>query len=130
MDNFAQRLLSARKMAGLSLQELADKMEIVITKQALSQYEKGQNIPSFQAMIAHYNDLGVPVDYFLRKSAVRLENLEFRKMKNVSSKEIEAIKHKVLHYLEKYREVEDILNIDNNFNNPLSNNLVTCEDDL
>lgn len=130
MDNFAQRLLSARKMAGLSLQDLADKMEIEITKQALGQYEKGQINPSSPAMIALSKALNVPVDYFFRKSDVRLENLEFRKMKSISSKEIEAIKYKALHYLEKYREVEDILNIDNNFKNPLSNNLVTCEDDI
>ena len=46
MENlFGQRLTNARKMAGLSLQDLANKMENAITRQALNKYEKGEMMP-------------------------------------------------------------------------------------
>jgi transcriptional regulator with XRE-family HTH domain len=42
MENtFAIRLLSARKMAGMSLQKLADALGNVVTKQSLNKYEQG-----------------------------------------------------------------------------------------
>jgi len=42
---FGERLKSARKMAGLSMQTLADKMDNVVTKQAISKYEKNRMKP-------------------------------------------------------------------------------------
>lgn len=119
MNNFGQRLLSARKMAGLSLQDLAEKMDIDITKQALSLYEKGQTNPSSKVIISLSNALDLPVDYFFKKSDVKLENLEFRKRSTLSQKEIEAARLRTMDYLEKCLEIEELLNIENTFINPL-----------
>jgi Zn-dependent peptidase ImmA (M78 family)/DNA-binding XRE family transcriptional regulator len=130
MNNFDQRLLSARKMAGLSLQELADRMDMDITKQALSQYEKGKINPTSSAIIALSNVLDLPADYFFRESEEKFENLEFRKRSRLPRKEIEAVKYKTLNYLEKNREIEDLLNIENIFTNPLNETFITCEDDI
>ena len=130
MDNFAQRLLSARKMAGLSLQDLADRMDIDITKQALNQYEKGQTTPSSKVIISLSNALGLPVDYFFKKSDVKLENLEFRKKSSLSQKEIEAARFKTMDYLEKYLEIEGLLNVENTFTNPLKKAVVHNEQDI
>lgn len=130
MNNFNQRLLSARKMAGLSLQDLADKMDIDITKQALNQYEKGQTTPSSKVIISLSNALGLPVDYFFKKSDVKLENLEFRKKSSLSQKEIEAARFKTMDYLEKYLEIEGLLNVENTFTNPLKKAVVHNEQDI
>lgn len=130
MNNFNQRLLSARKMAGLSLQDLADKMDIEITKQALNQYEKGQTTPSSKVIISLSNALGLPVDYFFKKSDVKLENLEFRKKSSLSQKEIEAARFKTMDYLEKYLEIEGLLNVENTFTNPLKKAVVHNEQDI
>lgn len=130
MNNFNQRLLSARKMAGLSLQDLADKMDIEITKQALNQYEKGQTTPSSKVIISLSNALGLPVDYFFKKSDVKLENLEFRKKSTLSQKEIEAARFKTMDYLEKYLEIEGLLNVENTFTNPLKKAVVHNEQDI
>jgi Zn-dependent peptidase ImmA (M78 family)/transcriptional regulator with XRE-family HTH domain len=43
---FAARLRAARKMAGLSMEELACKLGGVVTKQAISKYEQGLMMPS------------------------------------------------------------------------------------
>jgi Zn-dependent peptidase ImmA (M78 family)/DNA-binding XRE family transcriptional regulator len=45
-ETFGVRLRAARKMAGLSLENLAAKIGGVVTKQAISKYEKGQMMPS------------------------------------------------------------------------------------
>lgn len=130
MNNFGQRLLSARKMSGLSLQMLAGKMSIPITKQALSQYEKGQTTPSSKVIIAISNALGLPVDYFFRKSEVKLDHLEFRKRSSLSQKEIEAVRFQTMDYLEKYLEIEELLNVDSVFHNPLKKNRVSQLQDI
>lgn len=39
--SFAERLHNARLMRGLSMQQLCDMMDNVITKQTLSKYENG-----------------------------------------------------------------------------------------
>jgi len=130
MNNFGQRLLSARKMSGFSLQDLAGRMNVPITKQALSQYEKGQTTPSSKVVIAISNALDLPVDYFFKKSDIKLERLEFRKKSSLSKKEIESLKFRTMDYLEKYLEIEDLLNIDSVFKNPLSNHIVSSVRDV
>lgn len=117
-------------MAGLSLQGLADRMETGITKQALSQYEKGKIKPTSSAIIALSNALDLPVDYFFKKSDVKLENLEFRKSSTLSHKEIEAVRFKAMDYLEKCLEIEELMNVEYNFVNPLGKNIVSDKRDI
>ena len=58
MENvFANRLQSARKMAGLSLQGLADKLDNLVTKQSLNKYEQGVMKPDSEVLIALANSL-------------------------------------------------------------------------
>ena len=45
MTQFGERLKSARTMAGLSLQDLAEKLQNRVTRQALHKYEKGEIMP-------------------------------------------------------------------------------------
>lgn len=130
MNDFGQRLLSARKIAGLSLQDLAEKMNIPITRQALNQYEKGLTKPTSKVVIALSNALDVPTDYFFRKSEVRLDNLEFRKKNSLAHKEIESVRFRAIDYLEKYLELEDLLNVSSAFVNPLKKNHVRDDRDV
>ena len=43
---FGARLRAARKMAGMSMEDLAAKLGGLVTKQAISKYEQGQMMPS------------------------------------------------------------------------------------
>jgi len=123
MENrVGDRLVSARKMAGLSLQELADKLEKKISKQALNKYEKGILKPNSSLLIEISNKLNVPVDYFFRKQNVKLEEIKFRKKCNLKAKEIEKIKEETSDFLERYLELEQLMNIKSTFINPLKNN--------
>lgn len=113
-NNFANRLISARKMAGLSLQNLADKLGNVVTKQSLSKYEQGIMKPDSELIIQISNILNVPVNYFYSEPSVTIhfENIDFRKYSTkVSSFEVESIKEKAKSVFERYFELENILNI-------------------
>ncbi len=61
------RLKLARKMAGMSLQNLSDLLQNIVTKQALSKYEQGLMKPSNEIIIALSNVLNVKPDYFIKE---------------------------------------------------------------
>ena len=118
MKAFAERLKSARKMKGWSLQELADNIDIDITKQALHKYEQNLMKPTGEVLIVLAKALDVKPDYFLREP-VELGVVEFRKKSSLSAKQINSIKEKVRDHLERYLEVEQLLDIKTRFNNPV-----------
>lgn len=111
--NYANRLVTARKMAGLSLQNLADKLGNVVTKQSLNKYEQGIMKPDSDLVIALSNILNVPVDFFFSEPAVAVEltNVDFREYSSKLSKvEQESIEEKAKEAFERYFELENILN--------------------
>ncbi len=59
MDGFGERLKAARKMAGMSQQQLTDATCNRITKQTLSKYEKGKMFPASDILLAISKALGV-----------------------------------------------------------------------
>jgi transcriptional regulator with XRE-family HTH domain len=63
MKPFAERLKSARVMAGLSLQDLAEKLQNGVTRQALHKYEKGEFMPDSEMLGRLCDALGVRLDY-------------------------------------------------------------------
>lgn len=115
-----ERIVSARKMAGLSLQDLADRLEIGITKQALNKYEKDSVRPSGETLVKIAAVLGVPIDYFYRSSTVSLGPIDFRKQSHLKATDIDRIKAECSDFLERYLELEKLLNAETDFKNPLS----------
>lgn len=115
MNQFAERLKSARIMAGLSLHDLAGKLENRVTRQSLHKYEKGDFMPDSE-MIGYLCDaLGVRPDYFFRKEVVELEEIEFRKLTRFSSKGKSSLIERTKDKLARYLELEEILNIETKF---------------
>jgi Zn-dependent peptidase ImmA (M78 family)/DNA-binding XRE family transcriptional regulator len=129
IENFGRRLKSARKMAGLSMERLAVKANNVVTKQAINKYEKGLMNPNSSVVISLSNALDIKPDYFFRPSAVLLSNLEFRKKSKLGAKEKDKVKFRTLDFLERYLEIEEILNLNIPFENPLSNICVNDHND-
>ncbi len=127
---FSKRLISARKLSGLSLRDLSDRMAVNISAQAISLYEKGKRNPDSPTVIALSEALRVPVDYFFRESKVRLGNVEFRKKSKLGQKTIDQIKEYAVDYLERYLEIESILNIANTFTFPLIRQIIENNDDI
>lgn len=116
MENiFAIRLLAARKMAGMSLQKLADALGNVVTKQSLNKYEQGVMKPDSTLLVKLSSVLNVPVDYFFAEPAVTVEliNPDYRKHSSrISATQKATIEEKSKNLLEKYLELENLLHLD------------------
>ncbi len=117
---FGNRLRSARKMAGLSMKDLANNAGGIVTKQAISKYEKGMMKPSNDVLIRLAMDLGVKPEYFYRHSEIELTGMQFREKSNLSAKKIESLKQRTIDFLERYLELETILGAQEKFFNPLN----------
>ena len=129
MDGFGARLKAARKMAGMSQQNLADATNL-ITKQAVSKYEKGKMMPASDILIAISKALGVKPGYFYRQFQVKLTGLEFRKKSRLSKSDENRVKYQTLDFLERYMEIESIMGHPTVFVNPLKNVTIENQDDV
>jgi Zn-dependent peptidase ImmA (M78 family)/DNA-binding XRE family transcriptional regulator len=116
---FSKRLKSARTLAALSQDQLVEKMGNIVSKNAISKYEKGQMMPDSAILLTLSKALNVKPDYFFRPFTVEIENVEFRKKQKLSVKKLNAIKQTVSDFIERYIEVEQFLNITAEFVNPI-----------
>jgi len=127
---FGERLKRARIKAGLSMKELVDSANNIVSKQSISQYEKNLKTPSSTVLIALANALGVGVDYFFRNISVSIGEVDFRKQSTFGKKKQEILKEKVREYLERYIEIENILDINHKFENPIADEVINSFDDI
>lgn len=116
---FAERFKSARLMNGFSLQELSDKLQNRISRQALHKYEKGDVVPDSEMIGLLSDAFGVRPDYFFRETKVDLGDIEFRKLQKLPAKEENRILEHARDYLARYIELEEILNLPRSYTNPL-----------
>lgn len=112
---FSQRLKSARLMKGLSMDALCEKMENIISKQSISKYENGKMMPDSTILIALSQALEVNVDFFFRPYGVSLHDIEFRKKSKLKASSLNRIREKVLDEIERYLEIENLLDMSNSF---------------
>jgi len=129
-DIFAKRLKSARTLAGLSQDELVNQIEGLVTKNAISKYEKGEMMADGKVLITLAKALNVKPDYFFRPFTVEIEKIEFRKKKKLSVKKVNSIKQKVTDIVERYLEVEQFLSIESDFTNPIANHKISTKADV
>ncbi len=109
MQNFPARLKSARLMNGMSIQDLVNRLDNSISKQAISRYENGIMLPSGENLSLLCKALGVKPDYFERESSVELATLSYRKLQRLPVKEQERVKEVATDFLERYLELENLL---------------------
>jgi len=128
--NFGNRLRSARKMAGLSMDDLAKKSGGIITKQSISKYEQGLMKPSSDVVIRLAEALDVKPEYFYRKKAIELSNMQFRKKADLPVKTLDSLKQRTLDFLERYSELESLLGISVKFKHPLSGITINSLEDV
>jgi Zn-dependent peptidase ImmA (M78 family)/DNA-binding XRE family transcriptional regulator len=116
---FAERFKSARLMKGFSLQDLAEAIEMQLSRQALHRYEKGEVMPDAERIQLLSKALGVSPDFFFRTTQIELGEIEYRKLDKMPAKEASIIKEKTKEYLSRYLELEEILGLSSAFHNPL-----------
>ncbi|MBU2553174.1 MAG: XRE family transcriptional regulator [Bacteroidetes bacterium] len=127
---FSKRLKSARVRANMSQDDLVAKMDGLVSKNSISKYEKGLMMADAKIIIALARALDVKTDYFFRPFTVEIEHIEFRKKSKLKTKSVEAIKQMATDTIEKYLEIEQFLDITNEFKNPIANFVITSKEDV
>lgn len=124
----SKKIKSGRKLRSLSQQKLAD--EIGVSKQMISKYENSISIPSSKVLIELAKALQLNVDYFFTPPTVELGTINFRKKSKLTTKRLEAIKEEVKLKLSNYLEIENILNIDNEFDISIQKRKLNAKPDI
>lgn len=130
---FAERFKSGRKLNGMSLQDLSDKLAEIgfeISRQALHKYEQGEVMPGSEVISKLSKAMNLKPDHFFRETVVEIGEVEFRKFVHLPAKDETRIIEQTKEYLSRYLELEDIMNIKSEFKNPLSNNAINSFEEV
>ena len=102
---FAQRLINARKIRGLSQRELCSLLDGQISTNAIAKYETGKMLPSSQNLIAMAKVLDFDLDYFFRPFTVTIDpnSFEFRKRSSLTAKKEASIRENIALSIEKLK---------------------------
>ena len=104
-----RRLKVARASAGLSLRDLAAKLDGLVSAQAIGKYERNESMPGSRILIGLATALGVSEDYLLSDEDLVLEGVDFRK--KTTAREEATVEARTLQLLERYLAVEDLLGL-------------------
>lgn len=127
---FPKRLKSARLLAGMSQDDLVGKIDNIVSKNAISKYEKGDMLPDSKVLLQLSKALRVKPDYFFRTYNVVIDKIEFRKKKKLGVKKLNSIKEEVIDIVERYVELENFLEIKSEFKNPISDRTINDGEDI
>src|SRR5690606_15052468 len=108
----ADRLKLARKKTGMSLRDLAEAMDNLVTAQAIGKYERGESVPSSGVLLALAKTLSVSLTYLLDTQEVALAGVEFRTKANTTARDRANVETEVLEWIERYLQIEVILGLD------------------
>ncbi len=99
-----ERLKMARKMRGLSQQDVADR--VGISRMSISKYERAKMTPSSDVLVKLARALGIKVEYLLRPVEVTLSVPAFRKKSRLGKRKQYMMVERTREWLERYRDVE------------------------
>lgn len=128
MKFIPDRLKSARMINGMSLQSLAEKITELgfpITKQTINKYELGDYTPNSEMVGQLSKVLMVRPNYFFNEFEIVFDDINYRKLEKYSTKEEQRIIELTKNELGKYIELENLLNLEAEFTNPLSDFQIT-----
>ncbi|MCR6630141.1 MAG: XRE family transcriptional regulator [Magnetospirillum sp.] len=106
-----ERLLVARKKAGLSLRALADKAGNVVTPQAIGKYERNEMAASPSVVAALAGALDVDAAFLNADSGVRLGQIDFRKLSRTTAQDRAVVEAAVIEHVERYLHIERLLEL-------------------
>jgi len=104
------RIKQARKLRGFSQRQLADR--IPVSNTTVSKYEREASLPDSPMLMEIAEALDIDLSYFLRSPRVGDIEPVYRKFASMNKTEEKAIIERIRDWLERYLEVESILEID------------------
>ena len=105
------RLKLARTASGMSLSDLATAINNRVSAQAIGMFERDETIPNSSVLIALARALNTSVDFLLGNPELEFEDLRFRKNAIVGKRVEAEIKAAALLYIERYLNIEEILQL-------------------
>jgi Zn-dependent peptidase ImmA (M78 family)/DNA-binding XRE family transcriptional regulator len=127
---FGDRLKLARKKAGHSLRSLSEALGGKVSAQAIGKYERGEMMPASDVLTAMAKELSVPISFLLSEQVEKLEDVEFRKNSSASAAERAQVEAIVIDHVERYLEIEEILNLESaEWHAPFRPKLLNAEDE-
>ncbi len=103
-----ERLRQARVMAGMSQQELANKAGHV-SKQAISKYEQGKDVPSSGVLLRLCKALNARPAFLYRAAGAQIGPMAFRKSAGLTGKSLRALEAYARDAVERQVEIEQIV---------------------
>lgn len=116
---FSTRLKQLRLARGLTLEGLAEKMGGIVTKQALSKYEKGATSPSPTVLTKLADALSVKSAELFRESGVTVQLVAYRKRAALLKRDQEEIECLVKESLEERLRLQSLIQEDGRLNLPV-----------
>ena len=104
-----ERLTQLRLAQNLTLDALAEKIGGIVTKQALSKYERNLAQPSPIVLARLSAALGVKAGYLLSPSSITVEFIAFRKLTSLPEREKARIRSVVMQCLEDRVKVQTLI---------------------
>ena len=117
-------------MRGLSMELLCCEMNHLITKQALSKYEKGLMQPKANVLESLCKVLKVPKAYFYAQEEVVIGGINFRSEARLAVQASEQMISTAQDKIERYLKIEDLLAIPSCFVNPINNLKIVSTENL
>lgn len=122
MEAFAARLKELRERYHMTLQQLADQLNV--SKQAVHRLESGEMKPSSELLLNVCGIFNKPYEYFRDNldDRFRLEQICFRHNSETAVKQVTLleIKQEVLNDVTYFIDLENLLGIERTFENPLA----------
>ena len=126
---FAQRLLSARKQAGLSQDELVARINGFVKKTSIAKYERAEMMADNEVIEELARALNVKVEYFFKPISVAVTQVRFRKKADLGKRKEVSLQYEITSLIEGYLELERLLNESRTFSNPLREFTVNTPED-
>lgn len=122
------RIKLARKLRGLSMDQLVKNMEGAVSKMAISKYERGLMEPSARVLDAIGCACGLPIDFFTKPS-LGYNTMSFRIDKDGVADVDEYFLTQVTDRIEEYIEAEVLAGAEIAFENPLTGRTISTYED-
>lgn len=127
---FANRLISARKQAGFSQDELVARIGGIVKKTAIAKYERGEMMPKPDVIETLARALAQPIDYFFNKIEITFSQEEFRAKASLGARAEDQLRHRIRQATERYIELEKLTNSSPAFTNPFQEMVIYTKEQL
>lgn len=123
------RLKLIRKLRGMSMDTLVNRIGGIVSKMAISKYERGVMLPSNEVLSQIAIACGVTIDFF-NQNHVDIGKISYRFFEDHPADVASLLTAQIQELLDEYVEAENLANIEVLFSNPLKDVIINKFSDV